>query len=82
MVEIYAPSGGAFQASDEAAPTLLANGWTRRPACAPDVPEEGEREQGADLSALTAAQLRALCAERGIEAPRRATKAQLAELLG
>jgi len=34
-----------------------------------------------DLSALTVARLRELCDERGIEAPRRATKAQLIELL-
>lgn len=34
-----------------------------------------------DLSALTVARLRELCEERGIEAPRRATKAQLVALL-
>ena len=35
-----------------------------------------------DYAALTVARLRELCAERGIEAPKRATKAQLIGLLG
>lgn len=34
-----------------------------------------------DLASLTVATLRALCAERGVEAPKKATKAQLVELL-
>lgn len=34
------------------------------------------------IGGLTAAQLRDLCAERGVEAPRKATKAQLLALLG
>ena len=34
-----------------------------------------------DLTAFTVAKLRALCEERGIEAPKRSTKAQLIELL-
>ena len=34
-----------------------------------------------DLAALTVAQLRALCADRGVDAPKRATKAQLIALL-
>lgn len=34
-----------------------------------------------DLTALTAARLRELCEERGIDAPRKATKAQLTALL-
>ena len=34
-----------------------------------------------DLSAMTCAELRALCAERGVTAPKRATKAQLVALL-
>lgn len=42
----------------------------------PTAPETG------DLSALTVKQLRALCAERGIDAPSRATKTRLIELLG
>jgi hypothetical protein len=35
-----------------------------------------------NLDALTVAELRTLCAERGIAAPSRATKAHLLELLG
>ena len=45
---------------------------------------DGDRpvaKQPVDLAALTVAALRALCDERGIEAPRRATKAQLIDLL-
>lgn len=34
MVELIAPNGGLFEASDEAATALLANGWKRR-ACIP-----------------------------------------------
>lgn len=34
-----------------------------------------------DLSALTVATLRALCEDKGIDAPRKATKAQLVALL-
>lgn len=36
---------------------------------------------GQDLSKLTLAQLRALCAERGISAPSKANKAKLLRLL-
>ena len=70
MVELIAPNGGLFEASDEAATALLANGWKRVCAAAPHYTQ------------LTAAELRALCAERGVETPKRATKAQLAALLG
>ena len=41
-----------------------------------DVPDEAP-----DLTSLTNAQLAAMCEERGIEVPRRATKAQLLALL-
>lgn len=82
MVELVAPNGGAFQASDEAAPLLLAEGWSRPRAAAPGPADGAACEQGTDLMALTAAKLRAMCAERGIEPPKKATKAQLAELLG
>ena len=41
-----------------------------------------DEPQAVDLSALTNAELRAICEERGIEVPRRATKAQLLGLLG
>lgn len=40
-----------------------------------------ESEQAQDLAALTVAQLRSLCEERGIDYPKKATKAQLVELL-
>jgi hypothetical protein len=38
--------------------------------------------QTGNLDALTVTELRALCAERGVVAPSRATKARLLELLG
>lgn len=74
MVELIAPGGGVFLASDEAAPLLMANGWTRQRAAA----AKGDQ----DLTALTVAQLRARCSELGVDAPRKATKAQLVALLG
>lgn len=41
------------------------------------------REAGApEWASMTVAQLRAACEERGIDAPRKATKAQLLGLLG
>jgi len=41
--------------------------------------DEGQRAP--DLAAMSAAQLRDLCHERGIKVPRKATKAQLQKLL-
>jgi len=67
-------NGGIIDAADEFSARLLANGWQR-------VTSERTVEDSQDLSALTAAQLRELCGERGIEAPKRATKAQLIALL-
>lgn len=43
---------------------------------------EGAAVAPAGLDTMTNDQLRALCAERGIEAPRRATKDALLKLLG
>ena len=48
----------------------------------PTVPAHPSPEATAvDFGAMTVAQLRELCAERGIDAPKRATKGQLIELL-
>ena len=44
-------------------------------------PVPGELAETADLDAMSAAELRELCDERGIDAPKRATKAQLIALL-
>ena len=41
----------------------------------------GPERRAEDLSTLTTAQLRALCAERGIQAPAKATKTRLLRLL-
>ena len=51
---------------------------------APEKPAQAARPAAAapDLASLTVPQLRELCAERGVEAPKRATKAQLVLLLG
>ena len=72
MLDLIAPNGAMVRASDEAAPLLRANGWTQAGGSAPNE----------DLTALTVAQLRELCDERGIDAPKKATKAQLVALLG
>lgn len=72
MLDLIAPNGVAIHASDEAAPALLANGWARVTEHDPEP---------VDLSALTVATLRALCEDRGISAPKKATKAQLVALL-
>lgn len=67
-------NGGIIDAADEVSARLLANGWQR-------VEPKADTEPTQDLSVLTAARLRELCAERGIDAPSRATKAQLIALL-
>ena len=72
MLDLIAPNGVTLSASDEAAPRLLACGWTRVAVTKP---------RPVDLTALTVAQLRELCDECGIDAPKRATKAQLVSLL-
>lgn len=67
-------NGGIIDAADEFSARLLANGWQR-------VEFKRTADDAQDLSALTVAQLRELCEGRGIEAPKRATKAQLIALL-
>lgn len=58
---------------------FVAEMMAKNPALVPlDV---AEPEPTQDLSALTVARLRELCGERGIETPKRATKAQLIGLL-
>ena len=71
---LRSPNGGLIDASDTHAPLLLANGWTY------EAKEEPTRD-APDLTGKTVAELRALCAERGVAAPKRATKAQLVGLL-
>lgn len=44
MVELIAPNGGLFEASDEAATALLANGWKRRVHIPTGTAVEGNRE--------------------------------------
>lgn len=70
-MELRAHNGAVIDASDGLAPKLLAAGWRR---VEPEPPT-------ADLAAMTVAQLRAMCAERGVDAPKRATKAQLIRLI-
>ena len=67
---------GTVDASPEHAALLLAAGWVRVTPAQPNEPNEPT-----DLTALTVAQLRELCGERGIDAPKRTTKAQLVKLL-
>lgn len=67
-------NGGIIDAADEFSARLLANGWQR-------VEPEQSSDDAQDLSTLTVARLRELCDERGIDAPKRATKTQLIALL-
>lgn len=72
---LRAPNGTLIDASETHARPLLAAGWT-------PVTEQARPQAVDDLASHTVAELRALCADRGIEAPKRATKARLVELLG
>ena len=71
---LRSPNGGLIDASDTHAPLLLANGWTY------EAKEEPTRD-APDLTGMTVAELLALCAERGVAVPRRATKARRVRLL-
>ena len=66
-------------ATYEPSSAFVAEMMAKNPALVPLDAAEPEPTQ--DLSALTVAALRVLCDERGIEAPKRATKAQLIALL-
>lgn len=66
-------------ATYEPSSAFVAEMMAKNPALVPL--DAAETEPAQDLSALTVARLRELCGERGIEAPRRATKAQLVTLL-
>jgi hypothetical protein len=65
-------------ATYEPSSAFVAEMMAKNPAL---VPLDAAEPEPVNLSALTVATLRALCGERGIEAPKRATKAQLLELL-
>lgn len=65
---IYEPRSAFVAAQMAANPALVSL----------DAPEPDYMQ---DLTSYTVAQLRELCAERGIETPKRATKAQLIGLL-
>ena len=65
-------------ATYEPSSAFVAEMMAKNPAL---VPLDAADQEPVNLSALTVAQLRELCDERGIEAPKRATKAQLLELL-
>lgn len=68
-------TGATLEPSTE----FVARTMAENPALVPlDQPVQ---ETARDLSALTVAQLRELCDERGIDHPSRATKAQLIQLL-
>lgn len=64
-------AGDAFEGDPNRVAALVARGLV-------SVADDDDR----DLSGLAVAQLRSMCDERGIAAPRRATKAQLVALLG
>ena len=60
--------------------TVFAGAERAAGATAPAAPSPGRA--AVDISALTVAQLKALCDERGIDYQKKATKAQLLKLLG
>lgn len=66
-------------ATYEPSSAFVAEMMAKNPALVPL--DAAEPEPTKDLSVFTVAQLREMCAERGIETPKRATKAQLIGLL-
>ena len=73
----YAP-GDEYAGDPARVSELAALGLVEAPGGAR--PEAGAGEAG-DYRDMTVSQLRALCAERGVEVPRKATKAQLVGIL-
>lgn len=65
-------------ATYEPSSAFVAEMMTKNPAL---VPLDAAEPEPVNLSALTVATLKGLCGERGIDAPKRATKAQLIALL-
>lgn len=72
--------GEDFEATDERADYIAAKlpGYV---TVTKDPQPQSEVEGSPNLAALKVAQLKALCAERGIEVPKRATKARLIAIL-
>lgn len=66
-------AGDTFKGSRDSAVQLAGMGYLDFDGHAPEKPEDPE------LATLTVAELRALCADRGVEAPNRARKADLIE---
>lgn len=66
--------GEVFEGDDRTVARLVSRGLVD--------PEASEAFGESDLSALTVAELKALCDERGVDYPKKATKAQLLALLG
>jgi hypothetical protein len=65
-------------ATYEPSSAFVAEMMAKNPAL---VPLDAAEPEPVNLSALTVATLQGLCGERGIDAPKRATKAQLIALL-
>ena len=72
--------GDVFEATEERFLQLTARipGYVERI----DEPEKPAESEGHDLSSLTVAQLKAMCAERGIKVPVKAKKSDIVKVLG
>ena len=77
---IYAV-GETFEGSRSQVGLLAARGLVDSVKEVRELVPESSEAVAPDLSVMTCAELRALCAERGVTAPKRATKAQLVALL-
>lgn len=71
---LTAPNGCTIDAREDAVGALISSGFT---PVKTEAPAPSPATSGA-----TVAQLRRFCRERGITVPKRATRAQLVELLG
>lgn len=75
--------GDDWEGSPERAETLSEGGYIQSGLIAHSAEENGSgKPNGGNPDGMTVAQLRELAKERGIDVPRRATKARLLEALG
>lgn len=78
--------GDEYDGTPERIQELVGGGYIQCAAVtasdAENAPEDAESAANDDLGKLTVAQLRAICDERGIDVPKRASKPKLLEALG
>ena len=78
--------GDEYDGTPERIQELVGGGYIQCAAVttsdAENAPEDAKGAANDDLGKLTVAQLRAICDERGIDVPKRASKPKLLEALG